>query len=215
MWECCFVNLVVMASGFSAGFLIAAQVGPIWLLCFRNGIRYGFSAAFGIGFGAAVIDTLYCVLGAFGAAVLLSAHSTQRIISLIGALIISWIGIKTIIGHRRALETDSGESEVRKTTSFAPAFRLSLLATSSNPLTIISWVALLSAAGTFMHSTSGRVAFAFGVGAGSFLFFLTLSLLASYLGRRLSTCWVRRIDQTSAYLFLVFALVLVYRAITI
>ena len=209
------MNFTVLASGFGAGFLIAAQVGPIWLLCFRNGIRYGFSAAFGIGFGAAVIDTMYCVLGALGAAVLLSAHSTQRIISLIGALVISWIGIKTILNHRNSLNTGVDEGEGRRTTSFAPAFRLSLFATASNPLTIISWVALLSAAGTFIHSTSGKVAFSFGVGAGSFLFFLTLSLLASYLGRRLSTIWVRRIDQTSAYLFLVFALVLVYRAIMI
>lgn len=209
------MSLYVLASGFGAGFLIAAQVGPIWLLCFRNGIRYGFPAAFGIGLGAAVIDTVYCVLGALGAAVLLSAHSTQRVISLVGALVISWIGIRTIISHRRMPETNLEESDTRKTTTFWPALRLSLLATASNPLTIISWVALLSAAGSFISTTSGKLSFAFGVGSGSFLFFITLSLVASYLGRRLSAIWVRRIDKTSAYLFLVFALILVYHAITI
>jgi len=209
------VSFFVLASGFGAGFLIAAQVGPIWLLCFRNGIRYGFPAAFGIGLGAAVIDTIYCVLGALGAAVLLSAHSTQRVISIVGALIISWIGIRTIITHRKATEANLDEAESRKTPTFGPALRLSLLATASNPLTIISWVALLSAAGSFIETTSGKIAFAFGVGGGSFLFFITLSLVASYLGRRLSARWVRRIDQASAYLFLLFALLLVYRAFTI
>jgi threonine/homoserine/homoserine lactone efflux protein len=208
------VNLAILASGFGAGFLIAAQVGPIWLLCFRNGIRFGFPAAFGIGLGAAVIDTLYCVLGALGAAVLLSAHSTQRVISVLGALVISWIGIKTIISHRR-MPKSADESEIRNAPTFGSALRLSLLATASNPLTIISWVALLSAAGSFISTTSGKITFAFGVGGGSFLFFLTLSLVASYLGRRLSTHWVRRIDQTGAYLFLIFALLLVYRAFTI
>ncbi len=202
-----------MASGFGAGFLIAAQVGPIWLLCFRNGIRFGFPAAFGIGLGAAVIDTLYCVLGALGAAVLLSAHSTQRVISVVGALVISWIGIKTIITHRKTIDAGIDETAV-KTPSFASALRRSLLATASNPLTIISWVALLSAASTFITGTSGKIGFAFGVGGGSFLFFLTLSLVASYMGRRLSGHWLRRIDQISAYLFLVFALLLVYRALT-
>lgn len=209
------MTLYVLASGFAAGFLIAAQVGPIWLLCFRNGIRYGFPEAFGIGLGAAIIDTLYCVLGALGAAVLLSSHSTQRAISIIGALTISWIGIRTIISHRALNNVAIDEVAPPKTPTFGSALRLSLLATASNPLTIISWVALLSAAGSFIDTTRGKVGFAFGVGGGSFLFFLALSLVASYLGRRLSAKWVRRIDQVSAYLFLVFALVLVYRAVTI
>jgi threonine/homoserine/homoserine lactone efflux protein len=209
------VSFSILASGFGAGFLIAAQVGPIWLLCFRNGIRFGFPAAFGIGLGAAAIDTFYCVLGALGAAVLLSAHSTQRVISIVGALVISWIGIKTIINHRKAIDVSTDDAVPQKAPSFASALRLSLLATASNPLTIISWVALLSAASSFIDTTSGKIGFAFGVGGGSFLFFLTLSLTASYLGRRLSSQWVRRIDQVSAYLFLVFALLLVYRAFTI
>jgi hypothetical protein len=34
-------------------------VGPIWLLCFRNGIRFGSLAAFGIGLGAAAIKTIF------------------------------------------------------------------------------------------------------------------------------------------------------------
>jgi len=209
------VSASVLASGFGAGFLIAAQVGPIWLLCFRNGIRFGFLAAFGIGLGAAAIDTLYCVLGALGAAVLLSAHSTQRVISIVGALVITWIGVKTIITHRKTIDSSLDETAGQKAPTFGSALRLSLLATASNPLTIISWVALLSAAGTFISTTVGKIGFALGVGGGSFLFFLTLSLAASYLGRRLSEHWVRRIDQTSAYLFLIFALLLVVRAFMI
>lgn len=208
------MSLSILASGFAAGFLIAAQVGPIWLLCFRNGIRYGFAEAFGIGLGAAIIDTFYCVLGALGAAVLLASQSTQRAISIVGALIISWIGIRSIISHRAVHNADLQEPAPSKAPTFGSALRLSLLATASNPLTIISWVALLSAAGSFIETTRGKVGFALGVGGGSFLFFLCLSLVASYLGRRLSEKWVRRIDQTSAYLFLIFALALVYRAIT-
>lgn len=209
------MSFYVLASGVGAGLLIAAQVGPIWLLCFRNGIRHGFGAAFGIGLGAAIIDTIYCVLGALGAAVLLAGHSTQRFISVLGALIISWIGIKTIIGHRRSDPMNSLVDKPSRAASFAPALRLSLLATASNPLTIISWVALLSAASTVIHSTAGKITFAIGVGIGSLILFFTLSTLASYLGRKLSEMWVRRIDQVSAYLFLLFALALVYRAITV
>ena len=205
----------VLASGIGAGFLIAAQVGPIWLLCFRNGIRFGFPAALGIGVGAAFIDTVYCVLGALGVAALLSATSVQRVISLGGALIISWIGIRTIVVHRKSLTLDVDDSKTSSRPSFASSLRLSLLATASNPLTIISWVALLGAASTYIKSTTGKINFAFGVGIGSLLFFTVLSLAGTYLGTRLSVTWVKRIDQGSAILFLFFALALVYRAITI
>jgi len=209
------MSAFVLASGIGAGFLIAMQVGPIWLLCFRNGIRFGFPAAIGIGLGAALIDAIYCVLGALGAAVLLSAVSIQRLISLTGALILSWIGIRTILAHRKSLNLDPGENNVRTGTSFGSALKLSILATAANPLTIISWVALLSAASTYIKSTTGKINFAFGVGIGSLLFFTILSATATFLGSRLSPSWIRRIDQASAYLFLLFALVLVYRAIKI
>lgn len=165
--------------------------------------------------GAALIDTLYCVLGALGAAVLLSAHPTQRLISAIGALVIGWIAIKTIIAHKKSVQSGPDQDAIAKVPIFGSALRLSLVATSANPLTIISWVALLSAAGTFITSTSGKVGFALGVGGGSFLFFLSLSLVATYVGRRLSANWIRRIDQGSAFLILIFALLLVYRAFTI
>ena len=51
------MNYGAIAAGLGCGFLIAAQVGPIWILALQTGIRSGFSASFGIGAGAAVVDT--------------------------------------------------------------------------------------------------------------------------------------------------------------
>ena len=71
------MSYTALAAGVGFGFLIAAQVGPIWILALRTGIQAGFAASFGIGVGAAIIDTIYCVLGALGAAALL-AHPTAN-----------------------------------------------------------------------------------------------------------------------------------------
>lgn len=54
-----------------------------------------------------------------------------------------------------------------------------------------------------------------GVGGGSFIFFLSLSVMSAYLGRRLSEKWIMHIDRTSTYLFLAFAALLAYRAIAV
>jgi threonine/homoserine/homoserine lactone efflux protein len=39
--------------GAGIGLLVAAQVGPVWLLCARSAARYGFTAGAMIGIGAA------------------------------------------------------------------------------------------------------------------------------------------------------------------
>ena len=53
-------------TGFALGALVAAEVGPISLLCVRSVLRGSWSVGIGIGAGAAVADTLYAALGAAG-----------------------------------------------------------------------------------------------------------------------------------------------------
>ena len=51
------------AAGFGLGFITAAQVGPIWLLCLRSTLRSGFRVGVAIGAGAAIVDLAYAALG--------------------------------------------------------------------------------------------------------------------------------------------------------
>src|SRR5205085_509218 len=45
-----------VAAGLGLGFITAAQVGPIWLLCLRSTLRGGFRVGVAIGAGAAVFS---------------------------------------------------------------------------------------------------------------------------------------------------------------
>ena len=49
-------------AGLGLGFLVGAQVGPIWLLCARSSLRHGARVGLGIGAGAAIVDLLYAVI---------------------------------------------------------------------------------------------------------------------------------------------------------
>ena len=61
-----------LAAGLGLGFLTAAQVGPIWLLCLRSTLRGGFRVGVAIGAGAAIVDMVYAALGVAGASRLLA-----------------------------------------------------------------------------------------------------------------------------------------------
>lgn len=63
--------VTAFATGFGLGFLVAAHVGPIWLLCVRSVLRTRLLTGQAIGLGAAIIDVVDAALGVAGVTQLL------------------------------------------------------------------------------------------------------------------------------------------------
>ena len=63
--------------GILLGGFVAAQVGPVSLLCMRTATRHGFGPAVAIGAGAATVDVVYAALGVLGAAALIAARARR------------------------------------------------------------------------------------------------------------------------------------------
>ena len=57
---------ILFLKGLVFGFLLAASVGPMWVLCFRRTIEQGTLTGFVSGLGVAVADALYGAVAAFG-----------------------------------------------------------------------------------------------------------------------------------------------------
>src|SRR3954453_22248638 len=82
--------------GLGLGLLVAAQVGPIWLLCARSSLRYGARSGLAIGGGAALVDFWYAVLGVRAAAQLVSITTVRVALGLAGAAFLCWLGGRTV-----------------------------------------------------------------------------------------------------------------------
>jgi threonine/homoserine/homoserine lactone efflux protein len=163
-----------LLTGFGLGFLVAAQVGPIWLLCARSSLRHGFAVGFAIGLGAAIVDLVYAALGVAGAASLLQLTGLRLAFGLLGAAVLLFLGARTLwaaLRVRSGMETDS---EVARPSA---ALRTSLVATASNPMTIASWAAIFAAASAARVAGSDLTAMALvgAVGIGSLTWFSILS----------------------------------------
>src|SRR3954468_5220339 len=72
----------VVALGFGLGFVVAAAIGPISLLCIRTVLRGALGTGVAIGAGAAVVDAAYALLGALGAGRLLAIGPLQVVLGL-------------------------------------------------------------------------------------------------------------------------------------
>jgi len=182
-----------LMTGLGLGIFVAAQVGPIWLLCARSSLRYGARSGLAIGAGAAIIDFVYAVLGVAGASQLVQIDAARLALGLVGAGFLLVLGGRTMWHAMRVRLGGEAEGEVLAP---AAAFRTSLAATASNPMTIASWAAVFSAAsvGHVADHTSGAAVMLVGILVGSFAWFAVLSTVTGRLGRRLRTTHLRIAD---------------------
>src|SRR3954452_13562709 len=174
---------VALLTGLGLGVFVAAQVGPVWLLCARGSLRYGARSGLGIGGGAALVDLCYAVLGVLGAAQLVRITPVRLALGLAGGALLRWLGARAVWQAPRIRAGAEADGEV-----LAPgaAFRTSVIATASNPTTIASWAAIFSAAsvGHVADTTPRATALLVGILVGSFAWFAVLSTVTGRLVRR-------------------------------
>jgi putative LysE/RhtB family amino acid efflux pump len=177
--------LSVIATGLVLGVAVAAPLGPVGLLAVRTSVRFGFSVGLGVGLGAAVIDTTYAALGLLGAASLLQWGVAQLTLGLVGAAVLVGFGLRTL---HSALRVRLGGEVPDEVQTPGRAFRVGLVATASNPLTVLTWAALLGAAVAVTGSGGplAAVTLLLGVFVGSAGWFMALTWAAAHAGRRMS-----------------------------
>ena len=159
-----------MSSAFVAGLLlggfVAAQVGPVSLLCIRTSTRSGFRVGVSVGLGAAVVDLLYAICGVAGAAAIVQIEPVRLTLGLVGAAVLAFMAIRTL---RTAWRLRLGGETSQEVAVPSSAFRTGVVATASNPLTIISWAAIFGAAnaGAVADTAPDTLALLLGIGIGS------------------------------------------------
>jgi putative LysE/RhtB family amino acid efflux pump len=182
-----------LAVGFSLGFFVAAQIGPISLLVMRTVLRGALAAGIAIGLGAAVIDATYAALGQAGAAALLEIDALRLTLGVIGAVVLVGLGVRTLWMAFRVRAGGETESEVATPRR---AFLTSLAATASNPSTIAAWAAIFAAASTAgaTGSAGGTALMLAGVALGTATWFSSLSVALSLVRRRVGSRALRAVD---------------------
>ena len=200
--------------GFGLGLFVGAQPGPVSLLCIRSVLRGALACGISIGAGAALIDLLYAGLGLAGAASLLEADALRLALGLLGALVLAFIGGRTLWA---AFRVRLGGELPEEVASPRRAFATAVAATASNPLTIATWAAIFTAAsaaavGDAATSASGAALMLGGVALGTLTAFTTLSLVVAAVRHRFGPRLLATVDLVAGTGLLGFAGVLGWRA---
>jgi len=188
------MDLKLLLSGFVIGFSIAAPVGPIGILCIRRTLAQGRVSGLISGLGAALADAVYGGIAGLGLTIITGFLIDQQIwLHIIGGGFLLYLGIKIFYSKRVAEVSMQGDHNLWA--DFISTFSLTI----TNPMTILSFVAIFAGLGLGSVGDDYLAVslFIFGVFAGSMSWWSVVSGIAGWYKGKLDLTgllWVNRVS---------------------
>ncbi len=186
--------------GVVIGFALAAPVGPVGILCIRRALADGRYAAFIAGLGAACADTFYGAVAGLGITVIsafLVSHATA--LRLVGGLFL------VVLGGRTWRTPPRFDPQPVSGPGLARDFLSTFLITLSNPATILASMGVFAAMGVMGNGPAAPSRLLIlGVFAGSSLWWLVLSGIASGLRAKFTPGALARLNHISGAALMLF-----------
>ena len=185
-----------LIKGLIVGLSIAAPVGPIGLLCIRSSLAEGRVSGLLSGLGAATADAVYGSIAGFGLTAVSSLLIKERFwIGAVGGAFLCYLGVRTFLSPPAAHTASTSRM------GLAAAYLSTFALTLTNPITILSFVAVFAGLGLSARASySAATLLVLGVFAGSALWWLALSTLVGALRTRIDERTMRLINLISGSL---------------
>ena len=165
------MHLYLFIEGIIIGIIVAVPVGPLGLLCINRALSLGPKCGLCSGLGVATADTLAAGIAALGITLVSNFLTNHQImIRLVGGAFLLGVGIKIYMmkpSSRVAPKTVNG---------LLGAYATTFLLTFSNPVTVLSFIAIYAGWGveSLRGNYLGAAVLMLGVFSGSALWWFGL-----------------------------------------
>lgn len=163
------------------GFSMAIPVGPVGMLCIQHALRRGLAGGLIAGLGAALADAVYGGMAGFGVSLLSHVITSYQIwFQLMGAVILSILGIRIFKSHPSELETSKSSFSCSRI--FFSTFALTL----TNPLTLLCFAAVYTSFGITPSDEAimPGLMLSLGIMLGAGLWWMLLSMTVAFIGKK-------------------------------
>lgn len=187
--------------GLLTGFLLAAPIGPIGILCIRGVLLFGRRRGFIIGVSGACGDIIYSTAAAFGVKLIFDfVVSHQPAMRLAGGLMLICAGVFTYFS--RSGTSLNKPPIIGEKGIFASTFLLAL----TNPLTLFGYAAAFSALGVdkILSDFLSIALLVGGVFCGSLLWFSFLVWFAQRFRQKVTPRGIGTINKFVGVLLIIF-----------
>lgn len=184
------------------GLAIAAPVGPIGIICIRTTIARGFIPGLAVGMGAAMADAMYAVAAGLGlAAITKFLMGIEHLLKFGGGIFLLYLGISFFL--KKTHYTNADKASKKK---IAKIFTSTFFLTLTNPITMLSFLGIMSALEVEASNKMELSALILGVLIGSALWWVFLVGAVSLTAKRLSDKILNYINQISGIILVAFAI---------
>lgn len=188
--------------GLIIGFAIAAPVGPIGVLCIRRSLVDGWKIGVATGFGAATADAIYGCIAALGLTVISNILVNQQgWFKLIGGLFLIYLGVKSF------LSKPCQDAEEIKPASMMSAYLTTWFLTITNPMTILSFIAIFAGLGLGASTKQSGLWLVLGVFCGSLFWWLLLSSGVNLVRKSFKPAGLIWVNRISGLIIVVFGVI--------
>jgi threonine/homoserine/homoserine lactone efflux protein len=199
------MELTLLLQGLIIGFSIAAPVGPTGVLCIQRTLVKGRIHGFVSGLGAATADAIYGCLAGFGLTFVSGLLiSWQLWIHLLGGIFLCYLGARTLLSRPKERDSDAIYRGVAR--DYASTFLLTL----TNPMTILSFVAVFAGLGLGIVGGNYLLAalFVLGIFTGSTLWWFALSWIVGAFRAKFDAKRLRWVNIVSGAIIAGFGLII-------
>ncbi len=218
--------------GLFIGVLIAAPVGPVNIVCIQRTLERGFWGGFAAGLGAVFADGIIATVAAFGASAISGFMRDHQLkIELVGGFIMTGFGLNVFLSQPKIVDTATTNiARLRRLSNSVPQFlrpairfkvwrimpHLNIVPqtfflTITNPGAILGLFALFGGATSVLGGIDNWIqAFTAvtSIMAGSLIWWAGLSRLISRVRHKLTESRLKRINQVSGAVLVMFGMVL-------
>lgn len=182
--------IILFLKGFALGLSIAIPFSPLNIWCMYLSLNQGIKVGCFSSFGASTAEAFYSLVAGFGITTVSSyLIQQQTVLNLIGGLTLGYLGIKIVV-------TQSARDYFWTTKyELLAAYTLALFLALTNPITILSLIAIFSGLGVAQASDTYASAMTLigGIFFGSMTCRCLLNVVVGFIGKQVTT-------QTKIYL---------------
>jgi len=209
--------------GLLVGFLVAAPVGPVAVMCIHRTIAHGRLAGYICGLGATAADTIFGAVAALGLGFVASTIMAYNdVLRIGGGVILIVLGLRLVLSRHLPVGAERQEAEEEREQRLSPKptasrldfhignFAAAFAIMITNPITLVSFAAIFA----FIDITGIEgaphwgISLVAGVAAGAAAWWTLLVLLASLAHGRINERGILWVNRVSGALILVFGLAL-------
>ena len=192
---------MILFKGLLVGFLVAAPIGVVGLLCIKRTLLQGRLNGFISGLGAATAHGIYGGIAGFGLTFITNFLVEEQLYIRIGSgIFLYFLGVKTFLHKpdRKKLEINNR--------NLMNSYFSSLLVAITNPLTVMSFAAIFAGLelGVNRINYNSAGTFVFGVFWGSTAWWLILSSSIGLLRNKVNSQLLKLINKISGIIILSF-----------